>query len=297
MLLHTSSILLICSAPGPGHSPSPSSPSLDTSSPIYPDRPIRPLPKRRLRSRLSDDVAESILYPSAAPATTPLFYFPYTYTSEPSPHGGAGNQDFGDDEYRMLNPLDGGHVHGGVIGDSDGDDECTCASRNYQAGEDGFEDGHEIVESGSRSYPKFDLSRLPKPHPAASPASSVDGYDSFENTNNKKKRKIPTSGMGLGHQSHLSADMANMGLSSREPSLAGLDDSTNQFYSAGSTLVPGPGTGLSGAGRGRFGRSVARMTNPKIPLAVSSDGLNSGRAAAFQKANEWTPGLETSGKL
>ena len=60
---------------------SPAPPLLDGSyclaggaySSVYPDRPIRPLPKRPLRSRLSQEAADSILYPPAPPATQ-LFY-------------------------------------------------------------------------------------------------------------------------------------------------------------------------------------------------------------------------------
>ncbi|KAJ5176647.1 uncharacterized protein N7482_002524 [Penicillium canariense] len=35
----------------------------DTPSPVYPDRLIRPLPRRTLRSRLSIDAADTIHYP------------------------------------------------------------------------------------------------------------------------------------------------------------------------------------------------------------------------------------------
>jgi hypothetical protein len=50
----------------------------DQISPVYPDRPIRPLPKRRLRNRLSPEQAESIVFPPAPPAAQPLFTFPYS---------------------------------------------------------------------------------------------------------------------------------------------------------------------------------------------------------------------------
>ena len=52
----------------------------DTTSPVYPDRPIRPLPKRPLRSRLSQEAADSIMYPPAPPTSSPMFYFPYDST-------------------------------------------------------------------------------------------------------------------------------------------------------------------------------------------------------------------------
>ena len=56
--------------------------SADTTSSLFPDRPIRPLPKRRLRERLSPQVADSIQYPPAPQALTPLFSYPYTLRDE-----------------------------------------------------------------------------------------------------------------------------------------------------------------------------------------------------------------------
>ena len=58
----------------------------DTTSPVYPNRPIRPLPKHRIRSRLSDDQAKTIVYPSPPNASTPLFGFPQSDSSPRSDH-------------------------------------------------------------------------------------------------------------------------------------------------------------------------------------------------------------------
>lgn len=117
--------------------------------------------------------------------------------------------------------------------------------------------------------------KFPKQLPPGSTTSSVDGYESFENTNNKKKRKIPNSGSGSGHHSSLSADMNNLGLSTNGE---GLDDSTNgvgQYYGSGSSAAAAasPGTGVSGAGRGRYGRASARISERR-PLGASTNGLN-----------------------
>ncbi|KAL8974034.1 MAG: hypothetical protein Q9197_001730 [Variospora fuerteventurae] len=60
------------------------------------------------------------------------------------------------------------------------------------------------------------------PMSAPSSQDSVDGYDSFENTNNKKKRKIPTSGSLGGHHTSLSAEMASMDTTSHVPSEQGI---------------------------------------------------------------------------
>jgi hypothetical protein len=61
------------------------SPSLgsihDTTSPVYPNRPIRPLPKRRIRSRISDDQAKNIIYPTPPNTSSPLFGFPHSGSS------------------------------------------------------------------------------------------------------------------------------------------------------------------------------------------------------------------------
>lgn len=113
-----------------------------------------------------------------------------------------------------------------------------------------------------------------KPAPPGSTASSADGYESFENTSNKKKRKIPLSGVSTLHQSQLSAEMANMGISNgHHDSLSDESGGVNgvarqhqqQHYGphANSTSASsGSGTGISGAGRGRYGRQDARNRRP-----------------------------------
>ena len=60
--------------------------SPDTASSLFPDRPIRPLPKRRLREKLSPEIADTIKYPPSTHEATPLFYYPpYTLKDEGSP--------------------------------------------------------------------------------------------------------------------------------------------------------------------------------------------------------------------
>lgn len=94
-------------------------------------------------------------------------------------------------------------------------------------------------------------------------ASSADGYESFENTSNKKKRKIPLSSASSMHQSSLSAEMASMGINN-------FDGTPDEYPHAQRPHHAGPGsspsgTGISGAGRGRYGRQTIR--DVRRPLA------------------------------
>ncbi|KAK4892829.1 hypothetical protein LTR27_008743 [Elasticomyces elasticus] len=96
---------------------------------------------------------------------------------------------------------------------------------------------------------------LPPPGSTASSSAGGDGYESFENTSNKKKRKIPLSGASSTlHQSSLSAEMASMGISGQTDGAADDVGVQSPSYTSPGVAV-GAGTGISGAGRGRYGRS------------------------------------------
>lgn len=136
---------------------------------VFPDRPIRPLPKRRLRERLSPDVADSIQYPPAPPSTTPLFYYPYAEKDEEEP--GRPN---------VVNRLRGAHSLDG-----------SAVSRRAEVGDDGVTRPSNATGRAGRPPSKQDQ---PRHQSSPSTASSPDGYEAFEHTNNKKKRKIPTAG-------------------------------------------------------------------------------------------------------
>lgn len=131
----------------------------------------------------------------------------------------------------------------------------------------------------SRSYRQ---AHMPPPIPpsAASSGDSIDGYDSFENTNNKKKRKIPISGSLGNHHSSLSTDMAHMDISStREIDVSQVDPDVGvgQYYGSGSSALATSSShvsGISGSGRGRFGRSGLRRHSGRSPLGVSFNGTN-----------------------
>jgi hypothetical protein len=110
--------------------------------------------------------------------------------------------------------------------------------------------------------------------------SAPDGYDAFENTNNKKKRKIPTSGSLSMHQASLSADLAQMGLGSSKEGSHDDGSGVGQYYGSGNAAVSA-GLGLQGAGRGRNSRRVSGRN----PLGVSVNGSNARAGPARYDGN------------
>lgn len=101
---------------------------------------------------------------------------------------------------------------------------------------------------------------------------SADGYEAFENTNNKKKRKIPTSGSMSLHHTSVTSDMAHLGLASAGESA--IDD-------ARSTAGGSSGLGVQGAGRGHY----ARKSSTRRPLGVSVNGSNARAGTAKYDQN------------
>ncbi|KAL2812362.1 hypothetical protein BJX63DRAFT_421765 [Aspergillus granulosus] len=224
----------------------------DTPSPVYPDRLIRPLPKRPLRSRLSSEAADSILYPPAPPATQ-LFY------------GALSNGDVVNESKVYVQPGDGR--------DQSPDRDHHIPYENGVDLDSGDEDGPVVVRrsagfrglSLSPTPPGVQHQTLPsngKGQPIKSSPTGPDGYDAFENTNNKKKRKIPTPGNLGSHHSSLSPEFATMGLaaSTQIPSATSGDGGhVSTFYGTGSPASP-VGSGISGSGRGRLGRQGRRSS-------------------------------------
>jgi hypothetical protein len=262
--------------------PAPRSQSADTTSSVYPNRPIRPLPKRRLRSRLAPDVADSILYPPAPSTTTPLFYFPYSYADPGYAKSTQASQQC---------IAQDGHEHRHQEDDLDSEEEDRGLARRHQSAHSLFASStpHTCRGSVQSHQMKMNISTalpMPKPQGPNSTTSSADGYESFENTNNKKKRKIPTPGNANGHQSHLSADLANLGISSPNdagrPSLDELDNGGGQHYGSSSTAASSTsGNGMSGSGYGRgrptrrgYGGRLIANYGGRSPLGVSTNGLN-----------------------
>jgi hypothetical protein len=234
--------------------------SSNTTSPMHPHRPIKPLPKRRLRARLSPEQVQSIVYPPVPQSATPLFSFP---------HSPAESRASLRAERRR--------------GESD-QHACHCGGQHHGEAESEDDDEHERGRP-LPSSPSYDYSRsrpgkaagaaYPKP---ASTASS--GEESFENTNNKKKRKIPNMGGTSAHHSSLSAEMASMGISHPHDGVGIEDGDGPGRYYASAPSTPqhnAAGTGIAGAGRGRFGRSASGRTERRI--------LHSSANLANAKAN------------
>lgn len=252
----------------------------DMSSPIYPDRPIHPLPKRRIRSRISADTAESILSSSTSTPNKSLFSLPFNEATtivngllaEPSRDGIFSPTS------PVLNLVHGKNRYQFRGSDPDSDeDDGNNSIRRHQTEHNGPV-AQDFAKGGLRkSSNKY--TKVLMPTETSSSQDTVDGYDSFENTNNKKKRKIPTSGGLGGHHSSLSSEMAHMGITSTrdfDSSQPDVDGGTGHYYGTGSSAVPASssGTGISGAGRGRYGRTAPRVPSGRSPLGISTNGSN-----------------------
>ena len=233
------------------------------SSPVSPyERPIRPLPKRRLRERLSPELADQIQYPPVPPSSNALFYPSYTIREEvnltkvvePPQHVSRRATDRRDYVSRRI---------GGEDVESE-EDETLYQGRVYD---------RRIADSAGRSYRYVQKTDAKQPgHTIDSVASSVDSYDSFENNNNnKKKRKIPSPGEnGL----HLSIE-STVGDEPLEDSQGGLV----------AYHTPSPSSqGLSGPGRGRYGRN----RNGRSPLRTLSDSSGSWGNSRIKPRPQWS---------
>ncbi|KAF4463748.1 hypothetical protein FALBO_9418 [Fusarium albosuccineum] len=251
--------------------------SPDTVSSLFPDRPIRPLPKRRLREKLSPEVADSIKYPPSTHDNAPLFYYPpYTLKDEGSPPR-TGSTSLVEQGRRMEIGRNYTPRRNGV-GLPDGDEEETSPRSTLVT-----RSPPEILTRPARRPSRPDQARHPNPQPPPSTTSSVDGYDSFENTNNKKKRKIPSAGDPTLNGTHaLNNDIGSLAISSNTGNTPVNELHTDRSYTHTGTY-PSPGTfatsnqGISGPGRGRLGRS----RNGRSPLRALPDGNNTwaGRAS------------------
>ncbi|KAJ5354010.1 hypothetical protein N7541_006574 [Penicillium brevicompactum] len=228
----------------------------DTPSTIYPDRLIRPLPRRTLRSRLSSDAADTIYYPPTPPASQ-IFYGVSADSEEAVNESKVYVQQTVETEY---SPEVDTHSFETAVELESGDEDGPVMVRRS-----GVRRSSLSPSPSSNGHPNF-----PADAPQAKSSSSgPDGYDAFENTNNKKKRKIPTPGNLGGHHSALSPEFASMGCASSTPAPPPPPpESTGTYYGNGNPASP-LGSGISGSGRGRLGRPVVRSSS-RTPLSANA---------------------------
>ena len=267
----------------------------ETMSAVHPDRPIRPLPKRRLK-KLSDAQSDPAASPLASSGSERLFQLPYypapslsqrstsRNSSLEAEAGDGSNSDSPEDHKARINlPV-------------------RAKTSDRDAGKPVARTDGWSSSGASKGVSAIDRRERPRqggpnePPPVASCADSVDGYDSFENTNNKKKRKIPTHG---GHHTSLSTEMAAMGLPSSRDTVspsADHDGGVGQYYGSGSSAMSvKSGNGFSGAGRGRLGRGSARRRSNRSPLGVSTNSGNLALPTHGSTAELATKGTNSSG--
>ncbi|CAN8100433.1 unnamed protein product [Discula destructiva] len=241
------------------------------------DRPIRPLPKRRLRERLPPDVADSIEYPPALQSTPALFSYPPNLKGNSEEDAVPGARDSPRDYPSRQFSRRNGHY-------SEAEQDEVSLRRTVVP--------RPPSESLARLLQKPEISRQghsPQPQPPPSAASSADGYDSFENTNNKKKRKIPTAGEMNGVHSladHQLDDVnhhsAGQIVTSDRSSEHGSSNSIAYYGSSGSISS---GQNVSGPGRGRFGRS----RSVRSPLQTPGDAGGGLGRSSKNRAATWNP--------
>lgn len=207
---------------------------LDPSSLNFPERPIRPLPKRRIRARLSEEQQDSIVYPPVPPSSSPLFGSPLSQND------------------RSTNP---GYYPKFALKEEPNQDLAYVRGAPFCSPGESEEDEKERNGPRNRSSWPGGLNKGPrqKQLPSHSAASSADGYESFENTNNKKKRKIPTSGTSA---AGVPVD------------IVGSNGQPNHTYAGNLALA------TSNAARGRNVKSAVRAPRERQPLAASASAAN-----------------------
>jgi len=268
----------------------------DTASSLFPNRPIRPLPKRRLRERLSPEVAESIQYPPDPRTMAPLFPYPYPLPSSDD------HQDSGSSQAREGSPCPEqrqSQANGQANRQTNGEKN----SQANGASDNGTSEQRSTASKQDMTIPtgpgltttlptrlKSDQGRSYSEFPLPSTTSSADGDAPSENTN-YKKRKIPTAGDSIPTASHTVSDVsASNGLINLTAQAAeGQNEASNttsaSYYGCGN-LATGV-SNVSGSGRGRY----ARPRNYKNQLRPMFDSTSnwSGRGGK-SRVGQWTSG-------
>jgi len=254
--------------------------SADTVSSLFPDRPIRPLPKRRLRERLSPEVAGSIQYPPAPQTLAPLFSYPYSLRDDEQDGAFVLSRE-------RAAALESRQSRRSALGlESEEDDSTIRRSIGSRP----------ITDSSDRLAhlsPRLDHGRITASQLPLSSTSSVDGYDSFENTNNKKKRKIPTAGDAALNGVHLINDVGSG--NSHATAVQSIEGHGENAASSSATHGSGgfaSGTqNVAGPGRGRYGRP----RSGRSPLRPLSDSTNNwaGRNGKL-RSGQWVSNSSTS---
>lgn len=249
--------------------------SPETASPVFPDRLIHPLPKRRLRERLSSDAADLIKYPPAHTPGTPLFYYPYSLKHDAAPAERTivvGRANLASPTVKPTTTTTAATPAAMAARPGQATNQATRhpSRARRSSSEDESLSPSRTVRHVNRSGRAAQPLHMPPPEShrtIPSTASSVDGYESFENTNNKKKRKIPTAGDTSHGGSYSSTDIhsatsVSSTTNSSDDSLIGSPQSTT--YSGPASFVS-TSSGISGPGRGRYGRSRSGRS-PLHPL-------------------------------
>lgn len=238
----------------------------DPNPASFTDRPIRPLPKRRLRARLSHEQADSIMLPPAPLSSSPVFGSPIQN------HRAVASNSFlyaSEAQVPISDSKRQGH---------------TQAGRDEQSELDSEDDHEEGSISRQRSSWSTTAMRNSRSAAHYSAASSGDGYESFENTNNKKKRKIPQHQNGLSYQPSEDQDAGlSMGPGAYQLDGAGYDDYS---HSNGAVALPGSAPGASRTGQATPGRTPAKAPKERQPLSAAPNAVNTPASNAQSMSTE-----------
>ena len=242
----------------------------DTAQDHFSGRPIRPLPKRRLRERLSPEAADAIVYPPSAPAMSPVFFYPYNSPTEDE----KAQRQHTTDRARPEE-IEHNYISRRNAKEADSDEDYTELAYRSRYSRRHSPYPSSLSPGTSYRYAQKQEAAHEKPAGPASTTSSADGYDSFENTNNKKKRKIPTPGDAISNGILLQNDLASLGISSPPPEVVEEDDIEEGRLSEGlygSVAIRDRDGDLVGAGRGRLARSGGGRS-PLRSLAGTSSNV------------------------